>query len=506
MNKWGVVVLAGVLGLSVTARARAQGAEGGRPVTGDGLTLVGAMRVAVAQNPALAASFVDVSVADARVLEARGLDDFVVDASATWSRSRTDNVTGASVLSPYDRVGVAASLTRPFSTGGSVALKLDAPYVRRGVSSDADPMRIVPADVYTPSVQLGLTQPLLRGRGYDVARAKARQANADRGITTRKLVAGASALLRDVAHAYWELRYATGALALRREARDATREQLRAVMAQIDVGKQSPSGSAEVEVSVALREEEAIDAERVLAQRSAELARLLGYPTERPLVYPSDEPTVLASLRGDVLARALAQNAEVLALEAQARAATIDIDVAESALLPMLDVYASGGALGVGNDPSKALSNLGNFGGYTVQAGIVFQEPVERRGQRGARDAAMERAHKAHLLAEEARTRVANDVTNALAALDATHRRTEVLARAASAADLDLAGEKARFQANRSTNFDVLRRQQAVTDVRLRLLRAAIDNAKAMATVDALTADILPRHGIALRTASRSTP
>ena len=74
--------------------------------------------------------------------------------------------------------------------------------------------------------------------------------------------------------------------------------------------------------------------------------------------------------------------------------------------------------------------------------------------------------------------------------------RAEIAARVA---ELDLEGEEARFQASRSTNFDVLRRQQALTEVRVRLLRARADGAQAAAALDAVTDDILARHGLAIR-------
>ena len=491
-------LISGAVSLSAARDGWAQTA----PVP-NGITLAEAMRMAVGRNPALAGNFVDVDIADARVLAARGLDDFVIDASGTWTHTRADNTPAqATSFSPYDLVDLAASLTRPFSTGGTVALKLDVPYIRRGYAGDSTASAVGPTEAiqgYIPSVQLALTQPLLRGRGYDVARAKIRQANADRGVASRQLVAQASIVLRDVARAYWELAFATGQLALRRDALEATREQLRAVMAQIDVGKQSPSGSAEVEVNVALRQEELVDAERELTERSADFGRLLGVEAIAPAFRTIDAPAVLAPSGEDLLARALAENGEIAALHAQATAASIDVDVAENALLPAFNLVASGGALGIAADAKEAFSNMVNFGGYTMQAGFVFQEPVERRGQRGARDEALERMHKARLAETEARTRVASEVAAAMAALDATQQRAAVLAHAVEVADLDLAGEKARFQANRSTNFDVLRRQQTATEVRLRLLRAEADNAKSAASLDALTTDILSRHRIVLR-------
>ena len=114
----------------------------------------------------------------------RGLDDFSVNAGATWTHSRGSNVAAQSTpLLPYDSVDVSASLTRPLSTGGTVALKLDAPYARVGSSLVAGaPGDTGPLDAYQPSAQLSLTQPLLRGRGYDVARAPQRQARAQRDV------------------------------------------------------------------------------------------------------------------------------------------------------------------------------------------------------------------------------------------------------------------------------------------------------------------------------------
>src|SRR5262249_21728422 len=97
------------------------------------------------------------------------------------------------------------------------------------------------------------------------------------------------------------------------------------------------------------------------------------------------------------------------------------------------------------------------------------------------------------------RARVAADTQNALTALEASRKRAILLDRAVKVAELDLESETARFQANRSTSFDVLRRQQALLDARLRLLRATVDDTEAAVAIDALTSDLLARHGLAVR-------
>src|SRR5215510_6167092 len=132
----------------------------------DGITLDDALRRALSENPLLARAVVDVEVTDARVLQASGLDDFVVGAAATWQRARGENVSGqATPLTPYDAVDANVSLTRPFATGGTVGVKFDAPWARLGAPTGGT------FDVYQPSASIVFTHPLLRGRGFDVARA-----------------------------------------------------------------------------------------------------------------------------------------------------------------------------------------------------------------------------------------------------------------------------------------------------------------------------------------------
>jgi outer membrane protein TolC len=465
------------------------------------MTLDEALRSALASNPVLAGKIVDVRIADAHVLQAAGLDDFVVSGGATWSRSRGPNVAAQqTALSPYDAVDANATLTRPLATGGSVAVTLDAPYTRvASALTPGAPGDVGPIQAYQPSAQLAITQPLLRGRGYDVARAPQRQARALRDVAGWDMEDAATGLARDVSLAYWELAYQSGDHELRIQSLEAARAQLRAVAAQIDVGKQPPSASFEVEVSIAQREDEAIDSEGQIDARAADLARLLG-PEEARMprsIVATDRPPAYATLASAV-ARALERNPTIASLHARAGAATIDVDVARSALLPQLDASLSGGPMGVATSAPAAFRSLSSLGGYTAQATLVFQEPVERRAGRGARDAAVETVQRARLDESDARALVASEVAIETTALNSTARRIELLERAARTAALDVESETARFQANRSTSFDVLRRQQALTDVLIQLLREEVDNAKAAATMDALTDDILLRHGLAV--------
>jgi outer membrane protein TolC len=486
-------VLAAAVALGAVLLARPSAAQE-RP-----LALDDAMRIALARSPALAERAIDVRIANARVLEAKGLDDFVVGGQAGWQRARERGVLGQ----PDSRLGndlvdVAATLDRPLSTGGRVGLRAGGQYTRLADLSAVP--RPAAAELYTPSLQLTFAQPLLRGRGYDVARAPQRRAAVQNEASRQELEGAATILLRDVAGAYWELVFSTEELAVRREALTAARDQLAAVNANIEVGKQPATAAAEVEVAIGLRQDEAIDAEAAVTARAAELRRVLGLdPREpAPALRASAPASSELALGPDLVPRALAHNPLLAAARTQVRASAIEIDVAQNGLLPVLDAFVAGGPAGAAPEPGAALRDLGGLRGYAVQAGLTFQEPIQLRGQRGARDAAVALADRARTYVRELETLVARDVTSAVAALEAARGRTTALERAVSLAELDLEGERARFAVSRSTNFDVLRRQQNLALARLSLARARADGAQAVAALEALTGEILTRHGLAL--------
>ncbi len=77
-------------------------------------------------------------------------------------------------------------------------------------------------------------------------------------------------------------------------------------------------------------------------------------------------------------------------------------------------------------------------------------------------------------------------------------RRVAVIAPTTKSAELDLAAERARFAVGRSTNFDVLRRQDELADTELRHTRAQVDLLQAMAGLEAATDDILAHYQVKL--------
>jgi outer membrane protein TolC len=485
--------------LLVAARAAAADA---RP-----LSLHDAVTLAVRQNPALAAAGARLVAAEADVLTARGLDDPVLAANAGFERTRRERVPGTPVQEQAgDRLRGALSLTQPLPIGGRAALQIEGGYGRSEFSTELSSQLLErsTSEQYSPALLLSLEQPLLRGFGVDVARADRLRARAGRSIAGAEREALAVALVRDVVNAYWALAHAREQLEIRNSSVSAAREQLERVRANIAVGKLPPSATAEIEVAIALREDAVLLAEQTLTEAALTLARLCGEAPGSWLAaserLPAIDPMAPTSPEaGATLALALSESPQLDALRAQTRAVGIELEVTENGLLPQLDVSLAGGP--VANAPSAraAYDQLSGLGSYALMANLALELPIGRHAARGAHDAARAGLRRAELGEADVRAQITAAVAQGVAARETARRRALLLGPSLKSAALDLEAERARFDVGRGSNFDVLRRQDALAVMQLLSLSAQLGWQQASAGLAALTGEILRQHGVMLQ-------
>ncbi len=463
--------------------------------------------VALAHSPTLGAAVADLDYADGQVLAARGLDDLSLEAFGQWTESRRPIVAGTPVqTTATDDLLGWAQLTQPLATGGKLGLRLSNEWTRsefqtqRMDGTGFDPST---STVWAPSLQLVFSHSLLRGIGVRTARAPRFKAAALRDQATMLRASTAALLVRDVVSAYWELAYAHEELDIRQQLAAAAREQLEIVKANIEVGKQPSSASAEVLVSIALRDEDTLVAAQAARERSLDLERLVGLPVDAraPRLAAAERATPPEPLPPlpDVLDDARKHNPQLAAANAASRAAAVDVEVTENGMLPQLDLSFAGGPQGNASDAPTAFSQLGRFQAYTLVGSLTFSEPIPRHYARGTRQSAQALLHKARLNADDIRVQIDTSVVRLIGQLDVARQRIDVLGPATDQAALDLEAERARFAVGRSTNFDVLRRQEELATVKLRQSRARTDWLKSLAALGAITDDILDRYEVVLR-------
>jgi outer membrane protein TolC len=461
---------------------------------------------AVQGNPALLEAGADVGVAAGNRLAAEGADDFILDGRASFRQDQTALVSGVPVQQPSHRdVNFELDLTRPLPTGGAIGLRLLGDYTRNVFTSDLGNGMTAESTVpqWAPGVQLVWTQPLLRGLGYAAARGALRRAQSVEDASKLTRAAVAATALRDVATAYHELAFATEDLGTRRALAQAAHDQLAAVDANIGAGKMPPSARAEVEVAAGLRDEDVILAEQALLERSLTVRQLSGLhigPADGAIAAADslDQPVAIAALEA-ALAKAEVASPQLVAARANEGPPQIDVEVSENGLLPQLDFSLVAGPVGSALDVGGSLDQVAKLASYTIQASLTLHQALERRAARGASLAARESLRKAQLTEADIRAQLRVAVVRMQSLEAQTQRRLDVLAPAFQAATLDLAAERARFAVGRSTNFDVLRRQEEVASARLRQARARADLLEARDALEAATGEILGRYGVSLR-------
>jgi outer membrane protein len=474
--------------LLVSSTAEAQ-EPAGKPIA-----LSDALQVAVRQHPTLAEATIDVRVADAQLLAASGLDDWLLEASGVVAFA-PDRVSGTETQTTTT-IDLEASLTKPLPTGGAVGLTLG------GGWSDAPSFSAGTGSRYESDISLFASHSLLRGRGRDVARADQARARSAREVAVRAKRAAAIIVIEDVVSSYWELVFATRSLEIRRGSLELANERLRRIRAGIAAGATAGIEEVQVDQTAATREGEVVSAEVDVVSRSLALRRAAGLPIGpgeielRPVAPLTAEP---GALEFDALyQKALAANPQLAVLEARAAGIEIDVRVAEDAMRARLDATVTAGLSGIGDSPGASAEDLVKFNGWSVTARLDYQQSLGNHAARGARERANAERDRLKVQIDDQKRSTAEALARAVALARSAARRAELSAKVVKLAEQSIEAEKARERLGRATSFDVAEREEELAQAQLSHTRATIDYLVAAAGVDALTGDILTRWGITL--------
>jgi len=471
------------------------------------LSLVDALRTALKTNVALQTAVVEVDIAHAQVMAARGVDDMVLAADARYTRRRSDAVSGSPFQNTgFDNLDSSVSLTKPLRSGGSLGIKFDFPFSRQqffvdtgGIAGSSEST----SDSWEPALTLSFAHPLLRGRGSRVARVAERRARAGESTAEVRREASAALELENVINAYWELAFAYRDLEIRQGALDLAREQLRVVQAQVDVGRLPRVDALAVEQAIAEREEQVVLGEIQLADRSLAARETLGLEIAPDQIYLA--ATDLPAASGEpidvevTVKLALANNPGLRILRSAAALDDLDLEVAENALLPTLDFSAAAGPLGRDSDLGGAFERMFKFNTFTITAGANFVMPLGSTAAEGQVAVARAGKRRTRIQIADAERLLMSQVVRAANLLRASRTRLDVTARGVKLGVENLNAEQARYDVGRSTLFDLLMRQDALRQSQVREVRARVDYLKARATVDYVTGSLLASYGLVMK-------
>jgi outer membrane protein len=199
---------------------------------------------------------------------------------------------------------------------------------------------------------------------------------------------------------------------------------------------------------------------------------------------------------GTLTERAFTASPELAQIAKQDQAARIEIDVTENGLLPQLDAALSLGPTGTDNRFGTAAKNLATLDTLSLNGSLTFQHSFGQENVRGLAREQRETRKKLVVTAFDLRQQIAQTMARAVAQLEVARRRVALSQRAIDLANENIKIETDRFNLGKSTNFDVLGRQEELRQAELRRAQSMIDWHKAESVVQALTGDILPVYGI----------
>ena len=268
----------------------------------------------------------------------------------------------------------------------------------------------------------------------------------------------------------------------------------------INVGNLAETEIVAAQAEVALRRQELIGAQNVMATTRFRLLRLLNPPgpylwkreiilLNQPLVPEVELDNVDAHVKVGLLMRPDLNQAR-LGLQN----GDIEIVKTKNGLLPKMDLFISLGKTGYSDSFGNSLSDI-NGGNYDVLAGLRFSYPFRNRAPRARHERAILTRRQAQGALDNLSQLIELDVRTAY--IEINSARLQIYA---STATHHLEAEKLRietekFRVGRSTNFLVAQAQRDLVRARILKISSVVNFLKALVNLYRVEGSLLERWG-----------
>jgi outer membrane protein len=314
-----------------------------RPAGPSTLSLRDCLVQALLNNLSLTIEAFNPDIQDAAVAAAK--EEFLPALGAGYSKQHWTSlgvwgVQGTSY--PYRYNNYNFNLSQKVIIGTSLALSVG------NSSSTTGQKYTVINPAYYGTIQLQITQPLLRGFGPKVNRAPTFQAERQMESATAALKSRVLQVLYEAEQAYWNLYSDLENLKVQESSLAQSREVLKRAKEGERIGNQSALDVLNAEASVAGWEDGLVSARLRVDQSESALRKVLNLPpvsmNSAERIVPSDKPTVAKNeiTYEDALAAALVHSPDIVQAEKQLAISTSQVGVEANQLLPQLDLTLTG--------------------------------------------------------------------------------------------------------------------------------------------------------------------
>jgi outer membrane protein TolC len=377
--------------------------------------------------------------------------------------------------------------------------------------TDLSAVTLSPRHVNT--LQITLTQPLLRGWGRHSVVNRIEASRVDHGASVKDVEQEVSSLLLKVVQAYWQLVSRQQEETIAREALALTEKQRDVTRGRVQIGTLSPLDLSEAEAEVASRRQALVGAS--IARAGAEKALLLLLEQEGPL--SAGEPPSISPVSGSrdrLVAVALRERPELQTLSLQLKAARLRHAAARNESLPRLDLQGSVGTTSLAGDADVDQTGVNPdlLGGHDlayrqmltgklpfVQVGVTFEIPLSGAARRAEAERKRLAVKRLELQLGQTRARVALEVRDALARLRLAESRLTAAKNSVDLARANLELAEKKFKGGLGTTFDVLRAGTTLTTARRDLVAVRMERGLAHADLQAAIGGLPSHLGVDVR-------
>ena len=461
------------------------------------LTRDEAVRMAVENNPDLAASRLDPAISEERVNAAR---------AAYVPTLRTGIQRNSQLQPPTSLFSGSEGLETGVWSGTATVVQL-MPWGGGTYEIGVDTSRTTTNSLIaslnpslTARLQLGISQPLLRHFHIDAVRAQIDIAQRHRSIADTRLEESVIGTGADAERAYWSLVAALAQTDVQQRALDLALELERNNRARVDVGQSPPLDLVAARAEVAQRRENLIVARTRARQAEDQLRTLIIDPDRQDFwsvrLEPADRvpPVGPAPQVDTAVRRALAERTDLIRARREIEISETGISLARNETKPDLRLEANyltdgaggtrllrtGGFPGVitGSEVTRYNDVLGqvlrfDYPAWTV--GMTFSYPLGRSAaEANVARARIEKDQSAARLRSLEFTAV-REVREAAWTMEQNQQRIETARLSRELAEQRLEAEQKRFEVGMSTSFLVIQAQRDLAVARNNELQAYLD-------------------------------
>jgi outer membrane protein TolC len=514
-----------------------------------GISLQDAIAMALLKNPNLAVSASNFRVARYDIVQAKGAFDVQLhlEPSSSFSVQPPQNLleAGPGEVGKYGS-GPSAIFTQgpgdiiqhqsTFQYGVGGQLENGTTY-QAGIQQQRTYNNTI-FNAYNPyylaSLNLSVTQPLLKNFGMNAAKRQLKLALVNADATTAQALIDTSNTIAQVEDTYWNLVAAWRNVAIQEE---ALREAILQQQSNVRLAKRgaaAPIDAVESETQVATFQDDVFSALENVSQLQNQLKSLVvtdaADPIWRANLVPSSDVGRLPSA-GDletIIAQGHLNRPEVRQAQDKRLQADLDRAFAKNQSLPQADVqatYLSNGFAGLlapvpaflteicaplvacptpppQTQGTMAFAYHNMWAGYfpTFNIALVVGYPIQGNLARGLRGEASEESRQAAILLEGVSERIGAEARNALQSYQSALSRLNAARQSREAAESVYASEVRKFHQGASTTFLVLQRQVQLAQARGRELQAQTDLNQSVVELQRVEGTILTNNGVNLQT------